>query len=123
VHETAPTSRAVQEQCGSGGELRPGGAPCAKPVPSESTIMFVKRIVAAPGDTIEVVEGHVIRDGLREPDSHIRPCPGVAECDFPVPIKVPPGDWFMMGDNRGESDDSRFWGPIPAAWIVGVVKP
>jgi signal peptidase I len=32
---------------------------------------------------------------------------------------VPRGMWFVMGDNRGDSDDSRFWGPIPASWIVG----
>jgi signal peptidase I len=45
-----------------------------------------------------------------------------AECNFPTPIKIPTGDWFMLGDNRSESDDSRFWGPVPASWIVGVVR-
>jgi signal peptidase I len=43
----------------------------------------------------------------------------VPQCSFPTPIKVPPGHWFMMGDNRGESDDSRFWGPVPRSWIIG----
>ena len=41
------------------------------------------------------------------------------ECNFPTPIKIPAGHWFMMGDNRGESDDSRFWGPVPTGWIIG----
>jgi signal peptidase I len=77
--------------------------------------------VAGPGDTISVVEGHAIRNGQRENDPYIRPCPGVSECNFPASIKVPEGDWFLMGYNRGESDDSRFWGPVPASWIIGVV--
>ena len=44
---------------------------------------------------------------------------GSAECNFPIPIRIPAGHWFMMGDNRGESDDSRFWGPVPTSWIIG----
>lgn len=115
-----PPQGATQEECGGGQRVSPGGAPCAQPVEKEDTSTnFIKRIVAGPGDTIKVVEGHVIRNGKREKDSYIRPCPGVSECNFPVAIKVPPGHWFMMGDNRGESDDSRFWGPVPTSWIIG----
>jgi Signal peptidase, peptidase S26 len=40
---------------------------------------------------------------------------------FPVPIRVPAGHWFLMGDNRGESIDSRFWGAVPTGWILGAV--
>jgi signal peptidase I len=61
----------------------------------------------------------VIRNGKREPDRYTRACTGAAECNFPTPIKIPAGHWFMMGDNRGESDDSRFWGSVPTGWIVG----
>jgi signal peptidase I len=115
-----PPEGAQQEACGSGARVAPGGAPCSVPVPKQnSSTNFIKRIVAGPGDTIKVVEGHVIRNGKRESDSYIRPCPGVSECNFPVPVKVPAGHWFMMGDNRGESDDSRFWGPVPTGWIIG----
>ena len=42
-----------------------------------------------------------------------------ADCNYPTPIKIPAGHYFMMGDNRDFSDDSRFWGPVPRAWIIG----
>jgi len=114
-----PPEGATEERCGSATRITPGGAPCSEPVPKEAGVNFIKRVVAGPGDTIKIIEGHVIRNGKRESDSYIKPCPGVSECNFPVAIKVPAGHWFMMGDNRGESDDSRFWGPVPTGWIIG----
>lgn len=114
-----PPEGAKQEECGNGTHITPGGAPCALPESKEASENFIKRVVAGPGDTIKIIEGHVIRNGKREKDSYIRPCPGVSECNFPVAIKIPAGHWFMMGDNRGESDDSRFWGPVPTGWIIG----
>jgi signal peptidase I len=99
--------------------IRPGGAACVEPEPQDSGVNFIKRIVAGPGDEIRIVEGHVYRNGKREKDSYIRPCAAAPECSFPTPIRIPAGHWFMMGDNRGESDDSRFWGPVPTGWIVG----
>jgi signal peptidase I len=114
-----PPEGATEERCGSNAHVAPGGAPCSAPVPKEASVNFIKRVVAGPGDTIKIIEGHVIRNGKRESDSYIKPCPGVSECNFPVEITVPAGHWFMMGDNRGESDDSRFWGPVPTGWIIG----
>jgi signal peptidase I len=111
-----PPKNAQQEVCGV---VRPAGAACSQPEDARSSTYFIKRIVGGPDDVISIQEGHVIRNGKREPDSYIRACVGVAECNFPTPIKIPPGHWFMMGDNRGESDDSRFWGPVPTGWIVG----
>jgi signal peptidase I len=97
-----------------------GSVACDMPVPTEANVNFIKRIVAGPGDVISIVEGHVVRNGKREADSYIKPCvTGDPKCNFPTPIRVPPGHWFMMGDNRGESDDSRFWGPVPTGWIIG----
>ena len=96
------------------------------PSRSRSGVNFIKRIVAGPGDEIYIREGHVFRKARgQEP---VRGGEGLLhqtlpatqpECNFPTPIKIPPGHWFMMGDNRGESDDSRFWGPVPTGWIIG----
>ena len=80
---------------------------------------FIKRVVGVPGDTIAIRDGHVIRNGKRQTEKFIKPCTGGEECNFPRAILVPKDDYFMMGDNRGSSDDSRFWGPVPKKWIIG----
>ncbi len=94
-------------------------AACAVAQTQESSETFVKRVVGLPGDRISIVQGHVYRNGIREHDPYIEPCAGIAACNFPRTITVPRGDYYMMGDNRGESDDSRFWGPVPKGWIIG----
>jgi signal peptidase I len=93
---------------------------CAKPSAAESTQTFIKRVVGLPGDRIQILKGHVIRNGKREADSYINQCGSADSCNFPQAITIPPGHYFMMGDNRGLSDDSRFWGPVPQQWIIGV---
>jgi signal peptidase I len=115
-----PPRDAEQQVCGPVPHVvKVGGAACSQPEPVQSSVNFIKRIVGGPGDVISIVEGHVTRNGVREKDSYIKPCGASQECNFPTPIKIPPGHWFMMGDNRGESDDSRFWGPVPTGWIIG----
>jgi signal peptidase I len=102
------------------GRAHPDSAACDWPNLAESTQTYIKRIVAGPGDVISIVNGHVIRNGAREADRYIRPCPlGYSVCTMTTPIRIPSGMWFVMGDNRGSSDDSRFWGPIPRQWIIG----
>jgi signal peptidase I len=104
------------------GQDQQGGVapkPCGVAQRQASSQTFVKRVVGLPGDRISIRSGHVIRNGVREPDSYIYGCNGVAVCNFPTAITVPAGDYYMMGDNRGASDDSRFWGPVPRAWIIG----
>jgi signal peptidase I len=92
---------------------------CPQSVPERSSLTFIKRVVALGGDRISISDGHVTRNGVREPDAYAAPCGGAAECDFPATITVPKGEIFLMGDNRGDSDDSRFWGPIPTSWVIG----
>jgi signal peptidase I len=105
-------------ECGE--VAKPPQQPCGRPTPRESSQNFIKRIVALPGDTLSVREGHPVVNGVEQRNEHyITPCRGGAACNLPKPITIPPGYYFMMGDNRGASDDSRFWGPVPRAWIVG----
>jgi signal peptidase I len=111
-----PPRGADTNECGA---PKPQDQACALPTPQRSNVNFIKRVVAGPGDKIRIVNGHVIRNGVREKDSYIRACGPGDECTLPRTITIPKGYWFMMGDNRGASDDSRFWGPVPKKWVIG----
>ncbi|HEX3737473.1 MAG TPA: signal peptidase I [Solirubrobacterales bacterium] len=94
--------------------------PCPKATPRESSQNFIKRIVAVGGDTLSIKAGHPVVNGVEKKDEpYTNPCGAAPACSLPKAIKIPKGYFFMMGDNRGASDDSRFWGPIPKSWIIG----
>lgn len=88
---------------------------------SEASVNYIKRIIGLPGETIQIAHGTVFIctaphqgcKGLNEPY--------VASRDYGNygPYTVPRGDYFVMGDNRGNSDDSRVWGPLPRRNIIG----
>ena len=94
--------------------------PCPKPTPEQSSQNFIKRIVAGPGDTLSIKDGHPVVNGVEKTDEpYTNPCGSSPECNLSKEITIPPDMYFMMGDNRGASDDSRFWGPVPRDWIIG----
>ena len=104
------------------GAVRPEDQSCPRPAIRKSSETFIKRIVAGPGDTVSIRNGLPVVNGkVERPDGYeITPCgPAGLGCDLPRPIRIPPGHYFLMGDNRGQSDDSRFWGPLPEEWLIG----
>ena len=93
---------------------------CSRPTETRSDQNFIKRIVAGPGDKLSIVNGHPVVNGVPKTDEpYTNPCGFGGACNLPKPIVIPPDHWFMMGDNRGGSQDSRFWGPVPRDWIIG----
>jgi signal peptidase I len=111
---------AAQPICGDRGQGGGTQTPCGTPTPEKSSQSFIKRVVAVGGDRIAVKNGHAIRNGRPVSEPFIAPCdPASGTCDFPREITVPKGYVFMMGDNRGNSDDSRYWGPVPVSWVIG----
>jgi signal peptidase I len=106
-------------QCGDASTGTSSDAACDRPVPEESETNFIKRIVAGPGDRLSIQAGHPVVNGKMAQEDFIRPCQSGGACNLPKPITIPPDHYFMMGDNRGASDDSRFWGPVPRDWIIG----
>jgi signal peptidase I len=98
------------------------GQACARPTGGSATdVHFVKRVVGLPGDRLKIAGNHVVVNGERldEPYARLSPCTDV--CNLPREITIPPDHYFMLGDNRGESDDSRDWGPVPRDDLVGRV--
>ncbi len=118
-HPPTGVDRDFGSQCGDP-DQGPGGAqPCDGPTRRASGQTLVKRVVGLPGDTLRISRGDVYRNGVKETGSYIQPCTDPSSCTFSQTITVPQGDYYMMGDNRGNSDDSRYWGPEPQAWIIG----
>ncbi len=81
-----------------------------------STDEFVKRVLALPGETVEGRLGKVYVNGKVVVEPYL--APNVTTSDF-EPVVVPPGHLWVMGDNRGNSSDSRVFGPIREANVVG----
>ncbi len=83
---------------------------------------FIKRVVGLPGETLEIKNRKVFIDGKQLNDDdyavHMRPYP-FPKLDNYGPLKIPEDSYFMMGDNRENSSDSRVWGPLPFKFVKG----
>jgi signal peptidase I len=92
--------------------------------------VLIKRVVGLPGETLELRDGQVYVDGRLLVEPYVPQSGGLQEPTEPFsgtgapwsleePYTVPAGHYFLMGDNRTVSDDSRDWGPAPRREIVG----
>lgn len=102
------------------GGFRPGrligGALEALGLREPEVEVLIKRVVGLPGETVEGRDGGVWVDGRLLVEPYLPP--GVLTGDF-GPVTVPSGSYFVLGDNRGSSADSRRFGPVPVSRIIG----
>jgi signal peptidase I len=127
---TGPTSSALERALLPVGTIRRGDVLVFK-YPVQPDRDFVKRVIGLPGETLELREKKVYINGkpLDEPYVHFLTTSGgpsefneVTSSDVREnfkPVTVPPGEYFMMGDNRDNSADSRYWGFMRRDYVKG----
>ncbi len=122
----APATSGIERMILPMREIRRGDVVVFK-FPEEPERDFIKRVIGRPGDTIEVRNRQVLINGspIEEPYAHYLFPVGDDEAGgFDVrarygPVTVPADHYFMMGDNRDNSQDSRYWGFLPAHYVKG----
>lgn len=85
--------------------------------PLDRTKSFIKRVIALPGERVEIRHGVVYVDGQAVQEPYVPP--QYEDLSDYGPIRVPPGNYFVMGDHRISSNDSRVFGPVPRRYIYG----
>ena len=108
----------LEAQSNTCAEPPPPGLPCVKASTRKGPETFIKRVVGLPGDKIRIENGQVTRNGEPEGNEAAQRCES-GDCTFSNEFTVPKGHYWLMGDNRGASSDSRVWGPVPREWIIG----
>ena len=87
-------------------------------VPGHEHLDFVKRVIGLPGDTVRIADGRVFLNGEALDEPYLVH----GDADDLAPTTVPPGAYFVLGDNRPESTDSRRFGVVPAGHVVGIAR-
>ncbi len=83
------------------------------PIPANHP--FIKRVIAVPGDTIEVKDGKVYLNDIALTEPYVSDPPR-----YTLPAReIPEGEYFVLGDNRNSADDSHIWGTVPGENIIG----
>ena len=85
--------------------------------PRDPSVSFVKRVVALPGDTVEIRGGELIVNGLTVKERYLPA--SFRDNDSHAPSEVRKGYYFVLGDHRRSSNDSRSWGEVPEKYIYG----
>jgi signal peptidase I len=86
--------------------------------PKEPDKSFVKRVIGLPGETVEVRDGRILINGRELPEPYLDPRLNVNH-DSLAPVRVEKHYYFVMGDNRDSSFDSRAWGLVPQKYVYG----
>ena len=86
--------------------------------PKDRSKWYIKRIIDLPGETVEIREGKVFINGQIFDESYVDDSYNQAKSSFP-PKQVPIYQYFVMGDNRDNSSDSRYWGTVDEELIKG----
>jgi signal peptidase I len=111
-----PPAGADTNSCGV---QHPGDTACPEPTEDRSDTNFIKRVIGLPGDRLKVIDGAAYINGRKLDEPYARLDSECGICNLPGEITVPDDMYFMMGDNRGASADSREWGPVPKKWMIG----
>ena len=85
--------------------------------PMDPTKSYIKRVIGVPGDIVEVDNGTVIVNNHRLEETYV--LNEYRDRHSMAPFKVQPDEYFVMGDHRSSSNDSRNWGPVPRKYIYG----
>jgi signal peptidase I len=85
--------------------------------PRDPSVSFIKRVVALPGDTVEIRRGRVMVNGVAADESYLPAA--FRDSDNHPPLEVAKGFYFVLGDHRRSSNDSRSWGEVPERYIYG----
>lgn len=91
------------------------------PMDDPAAPILIKRVIATGGQTVDLRNGKVVVDGktLTEPYTYGQPSDPLDGSQVTFPLTVPRGDVWVMGDNRTQSEDSRWFGPIPVSSVHG----